>query len=198
MISIIIIILFNFFIIKEFRKKKILVEKNNEIYIKKKQIDKLKFYNIPLRMILLNIILFGVYFGACYGINTYLLKDFDKNIEIGVLKFIEISKEEIVPDSDDESIYVYGYKTEEESNDIEEYRAYYYALKDGSTISKNLNNAIALKLEKGKHSQIQRRIVYNPFLRVFFIQLYSYQYKIVECDESLCDITIIGDMEETN
>lgn len=174
MLTFIILIVLNFFIFKMLKNKKIEVEKNNYKYKKKYQQKYKKNYNIYLRLFIFNFLFICIWFIISYFINNILINNYQENIDKGILKYYVIK--EIPLKEISENIYVEGY--ESTKDDTSKYRAYHYILEDGTTISKTLNSSIRLNFGN-ENKEIEGKIIYDNFLKLFFVQFYTYQYKQV-------------------
>lgn len=182
MIIIIILLFINIYLYKLFKQKKQEIENNNISFMKKrKNHHKIKNYNIKIRIFLFNIVFISIWLLISFFINKTLLNNFEKSLDSGLLTYNIIKKDALqkIEDKEDKEIYVYGYKV-----DTKENRAYYYILSDNTKISKSLSNAIKLNptIEK-TNFQTEGNLIYDKFLKLFFFQFYSYQYKQVYCQE---------------
>ena len=187
MVTIICIIILNFILYKTLKNYKNKIEKDNKKYLNEKNMDKMRFYNVKIRMIIFNVITISSFLILSFYINKILIDNFEHNLSIGLLNYQILDEKRIVPDEDN----VYAYIIETEDDDYVKFRAYSYDLSDGTKIRKQLSNGIAMSFgENCKEYTVNLR--YDKFLRWFFIQYYSYQYKFVECKESLCDIVYLN------
>lgn len=187
MLTIIILIILNIFIYKIFKKNKLELEKDNLTYMKKrKNHNKVRYYNIPIRMIVFNFIFLLIWLGISFFINKTLLSNFEESVNSGLLRYNVLEKialKEIEDDNDkSKKTFVYGYKSN--IDNLEETRAYYYILANDTEVSKSISTAIKLNItEEESNYQTEGNLIYDRFLKLFFFQFYSYQYKQVYSQE---------------